>query len=144
MVAQHGRHRHRRGLPPDAGDRDGERHVRHPPPRRRRRHRLAGGVCLWGAPDPGALDEFNSDGDLIRFDRSQNNETDVIAARVVDFVRARRSTQPWPAYVCPHDPHGPYYPAERHEDEFQGATWDPASEGEADLSDKPALVRSEP
>jgi len=88
--------------------------------------------------------EFNSDGDLIRFDRSQNNETDVIAARVVDFVRARRSTQPWLAYVCPHDPHGPYYPAERHEDEFQGATWDPASEGEADLSDKPALVRKEP
>jgi N-acetylglucosamine-6-sulfatase len=88
--------------------------------------------------------EFNSDGNLRRYDRSRDNETDVIASKVVDFVRARSSDQPWLAYVCPHDPHGPYYPAERHAKEFQGATWDPASEGEADLSDKPALVRSEP
>jgi N-acetylglucosamine-6-sulfatase len=88
--------------------------------------------------------EFNSDGKLRRFYRATDNETDVIASRVVDFVRSRRANQPWLAYVCPHDPHGPYYPAPRHEDEFQGATWDPASEGEADLSDKPALVRSEP
>lgn len=88
--------------------------------------------------------EFNSDGKLRRFDRSKDNETDVIAERVVDFVRTRSGTRPWLAYVCPHDPHGPYYPAERHKDEFQGETWDPASEGEADLSDKPALVRKEP
>ena len=88
--------------------------------------------------------EFNSDGRLVGFDRASRNETDVIAQRVVGFVRSGEGGQPWLAYVCPHDPHGPYYPADRHKDEFQGATWDPASEGEEDLSDKPALVRKEP
>jgi N-acetylglucosamine-6-sulfatase len=88
--------------------------------------------------------EFNSDGTTRRFNRAARNETDVIAERVVDFVRSRQAGQPWLAYICPHDPHGPYFPADRHKDEFQGATWDPASEGEADLSDKPALVRKEP
>jgi arylsulfatase A-like enzyme len=88
--------------------------------------------------------EFNSDGELMTFDRSQDNETDVIASAVVDFVRRGQGSQPWLAYICPHDPHGPYYPAERHAKEFEGATWGPTSEGEADLSDKPALVRAEP
>ena len=44
--------------------------------------------------------EFNSDGKLRRFYRATDNETDVIASRVVDFVRSRRANQPWPAYVC--------------------------------------------
>lgn len=44
----------------------------------------------------------------------------------------------------PARPARPYYPADRHKAEFQDATWDPASEGEEDLSDKPALVRKEP
>ena len=88
--------------------------------------------------------EFNSDGKLVRFDRATHNETDVIAERVAGFVRSRRGGGPWLVYVCPHDPHGPYFPADRHKDAFPSATWDPASEGEADLSDKPALVRKEP
>lgn len=88
--------------------------------------------------------EFNSEGKLMRFDRATHNETDVIAERVAGFVRSRRGGGPWLVYVCPHDPHGPYFPADRHKDAFPSATWDPASEGEADLSDKPALVRKEP
>ena len=161
VVAQHARHQDRRRLPPDEGDRHGERHVAsrlkdvgyitgffgkynndYDEPR------IPPGWDRWFAfREPlNRADwyEFNSDGKLRRFYRATDNETDVIASRVVDFVRSRRANQPWLAYVCPHDPHGPYYPAPRHEDEFQGATWDPASEGEADLSDKPALVRSEP
>jgi N-acetylglucosamine-6-sulfatase len=39
--------------------------------------------------------EFNSDGKLRRFNRATDNETDVIASRVVDFVRSRRANQPW-------------------------------------------------
>jgi N-acetylglucosamine-6-sulfatase len=87
--------------------------------------------------------EFNSNGERRTFDRSQDNETDVISNNAEVFIR-NDPAGPWFSYVCPHEPHGPYYPAPRHAEEFKGATWDPASEGEADLSDKPPRVRSEP
>ena len=75
------------------------------------------------------------------FDRAAKNETDVIAQRVAGFVRLRPALA---GLRVPARPPRPPLPADRHKDEFQGATWDPASEGEANLSDKPALVRKEP
>jgi arylsulfatase A-like enzyme len=87
--------------------------------------------------------EFDSNGERRTFDRSRDNETDVISNNAEMFIRNAPAGL-WFAYVCPHEPHGPYYPAPRHAQEFKGATRDPASEGEADLSDKPPRVRSEP
>lgn len=83
-------------------------------------------------------------GDRTRtYDRAVHNETDVLRVGAARFVRNRAgSSQPWFAYVCPHAPHGPYYPASRHADEF---TSEPLSSvpsvGEEDLSDKPGWVQ---
>ena len=85
---------------------------------------------------------FNSNGETREYSRDADNETDVIANNADAFIR--NDDRPWFAYVCPHEPHGPYFPAPRHADAFKGETWDPASEGEADLSDKPQQIREEP
>jgi arylsulfatase A-like enzyme len=80
-----------------------------------------------------------------RYYRSVVNETDVLGADAERFVRDRSgSSVPWFAYVCPHAPHSPYYPAPRHDD--QSSATPPGgvpSSGEKDLSDKPAWVRAE-
>ena len=89
---------------------------------------------------------FNSNKSKITFDRSRDNETDVIRSRAEAFVRNRGAVRPWFAYVCPHAPHGPYYPAPDHEDEFKHIRprEDIPSYNEADISDKPAVLRRAP
>ena len=87
--------------------------------------------------------EYNSNGDRRTFDRAADNETDVLRERAELFVRNHGRTGPWFCYVCPHSPHGPYYPAPRHAEEFSGAL---ALEGvpsynEVSVLDKPASVR---
>jgi N-acetylglucosamine-6-sulfatase len=80
-----------------------------------------------------------------RYRRVVDNETDVLSANTERFVRDQAaSSAPWFAYVCPHAPHGPYYPASRHADEFTSTPLrDVPSSGEEDLSDKPAWVQAE-
>jgi N-acetylglucosamine-6-sulfatase len=79
------------------------------------------------------------------YDRAVHNETDVLRQRAVRFVkRWAGSSQPWFAYVCPHAPHAPYYPAPSHADEFTTnmSVRDAPSVGEEDLSDKPEWVQA--
>ena len=80
-----------------------------------------------------------------RYYRSAGNETDVLCADAERFVRDRaNSPKPWFAYVCPHAPHSPYFPAPRHADEFTATPLrDVPSGGERDLSDKPKRVQEE-
>src|SRR5215204_2384514 len=81
-----------------------------------------------------------------RYHRAVDNETDVLSANAERFVRDQAdSSVPWFAYVCPHAPHSPYFPAPRHADEFTTTTplRDVASGGEQDLSDKPKWVQAE-
>jgi arylsulfatase A-like enzyme len=79
------------------------------------------------------------------YDRAVYNETDVLCANAVRFIGDRAgSSAPWFAYVCPHAPHGPNYPAPRHADELTSTPpRDVPSIGERDLSDKPAWVQAE-
>ncbi len=80
-----------------------------------------------------------------RYFRSAVNETDVLGADAERFVRDQTgSPVPWFAYVCPHAPHSPYYPAPRHADEFSATpSRDVPSSGEKYPSDKPNWVRKE-
>jgi arylsulfatase A-like enzyme len=80
-----------------------------------------------------------------RYDRTQHNETDVLRADVLGFIRAQAgSSTPWFAYVCPHAPHEPYYPAARYADGFTTTPLrNVPSIGEEDLSDKPTWVQAE-
>ena len=80
-----------------------------------------------------------------RYYRAEDNETDVLSANAERFVRDQAdSSVPWFAYVCPHAPHSPYYPAPRHADEFTDTPLrDVPSGGEQDLSDKPKWVQAE-
>ncbi|MBA2714487.1 MAG: sulfatase [Rubrobacteraceae bacterium] len=79
------------------------------------------------------------------YDRTVYNETDVLRASAINFVRDQAgSPKPWFAYVCPHAPHEPYYPAPRYAGEFTTTPLrDVPSIGEQDLSDKPAWVQAE-
>ena len=79
-----------------------------------------------------------------RYDRVVDNETDVLRTNATRFVRNQEgSSVPWFAYVCPHAPHGPYFPAPRHADEFATTPLrDVPSTGEQDLSDKPGWVQA--
>lgn len=78
------------------------------------------------------------------YDRTQHNETDVLARSTERFVRDQAgSSEPWFAYVCPHAPHTRYYPADRHADEFTNTPLrDAPSMDEEDLSDKPKRVQA--
>ena len=44
----------------------------------------------------------------------------------------------------PTAPHSPYTPSAKHADDFDGVRWDPPALNEADLSDKPAWMRTLP
>ncbi|MEK8031419.1 sulfatase-like hydrolase/transferase [Ideonella sp. DXS29W] len=74
--------------------------------------------------------------------------TDVLSAKVIDFIRRSASEhpdQPFFAYVAPYAPHAPATPAPRHENLFNDAIVPrTGSFNEADVSDKPAWVRALP
>jgi N-acetylglucosamine-6-sulfatase len=77
--------------------------------------------------------------------RSEQNEIDLLAARVEDFIRPSADI-PWLAYVGFQSPHDPYYPAPRHEHYADGATYSsPGTEENTleELSDKPQNVRDQ-
>lgn len=74
--------------------------------------------------------------------------TDVLSAKVVDFIN--RSADQYPdkaffVYLAPYAPHAPATPARRHENLFNDAQLPrTGSFNEADVSDKPAWVRALP
>jgi arylsulfatase A-like enzyme len=102
----------------------------------------------FGMVEPlnGAASFRYRDGTRIRsFDRSVYNETDVLRLDAISFLRDQAgSSAPWFAYVCPHAPHEPYYPADRYAGGYATESLrDVPSVGEENLSDKPAWVRAE-
>lgn len=77
---------------------------------------------------------------------NRDYSTDVIARQAQSFVGdSVAAGRPFLAYVAPSAPHGPSTPAARHEHAFDGehAPRLP-SFNEADVSDKPSFVRSNP
>ncbi len=87
--------------------------------------------------------EVVSEGELRTVNRSEWHPTDLIADRADQFVRSHEG-EPWFAYVAPHDPHGPYYPAPRHAHDFDGIQLpDKPSFDTVDPS-QPSYVRDQP
>lgn len=73
--------------------------------------------------------------------------TDVIFAKAVDFIlrTSRSPAQPFFIYFSTYAPHGPSTPAPRHANLFPTVKAPrPPSFNEADVSDKPAYIRSKP
>ena len=84
-----------------------------------------------------------SEGKIRIINRAEWNTTDLIADKAEQFVRTHEQ-EPWFAYVAPHDPHGPYYPAPRHAHDFDGVQLpDKPSFDHVDPS-QPSYVREEP
>jgi arylsulfatase A-like enzyme len=90
---------------------------------------------------------LNEDGATVVYGQQPSEySTDVLTARATDFIdRTAASGVPFFLYIAPYAPHGPSTPASRH----TGALADVQapripSFDEADVSDKPAWVQSQP
>jgi N-acetylglucosamine-6-sulfatase len=88
--------------------------------------------------------QLNIDGTLRDFGTAETDySTDVLAAEATDFIRT--TTGPFFLYLAPSAPHFPATPPPRYKTAFSDlAPWRPPSYNEADVSDKPAWVRSLP
>ncbi len=87
--------------------------------------------------------EVSSEGEIRTVSRNEWHPTDLIADRARGFVKAH-AREPWFAYVAPHDPHGPYHPAPRHANDFDGVELpQKPSFDEVDPS-QPSYVRDQP
>jgi N-acetylglucosamine-6-sulfatase len=99
-------------------------------------------------PEPYYDYEVNHHGLLERHgDQPPDYQTDVLAARAVDFVSQLPTggeRQPFLLYLAPHAPHQPDRPATRHETAFAGLRAPrPPSFDEEDVSAKPGWVRAQ-
>ena len=75
----------------------------------------------------------------------QDYSTDVFTALATDFIRTTPAAQPLFLYLTPQGPHDPAIPAPPDGGKFAAfPNWRPPSYNEADVSDKPRLVRSLP
>ncbi len=84
-----------------------------------------------------------SEGEIRIVNRDEWHPTDLIADKAKQFV-STNADKPWFAYVAPHDPHGPYYPAPRHANDFNGVQLpDKPSFDYVDPS-QPSYVRDQP
>ena len=71
--------------------------------------------------------------------------TDVLAREAVEFIRSTPQRQPFLLFFAPSAPHAPWVPADRDAGAYAGMSIpDAPSVGEADVSDKPAWIRSLP
>lgn len=89
----------------------------------------------------------NENGELLQFGTAeQDYETDVLAARAVDWIReAAADTAPFFVYLLPRAPHKPATPAPRHAGALSGVSLPRSpSFNEEDVSDKPEKIRSLP
>ena len=90
---------------------------------------------------------LNENGTLVDYnDAPTDYETDVLAAKAVDFVnRSTAGTTPFFLYVAPLAPHSPATHAPRHAERFTNVQFmRPPSHNEADIADKPAWLRDTP
>jgi arylsulfatase A-like enzyme len=87
---------------------------------------------------------LNVDGSVHRYDHSPRDySTDLLARRAVDIIHGAKG--PLFLYFAPSAPHAPSRPAPRNLASFPGLKpWRPPNYDEADVSDKPAWVRSLP
>ena len=85
---------------------------------------------------------INDDGTVIQHgDRPEEYSTDVLAERVVKFIRSN-ADRPFFVVFTPYAPHAPAVPAPRHEFAFYGiAPWRPPNWHEPDVSTKPTWVK---
>lgn len=95
----------------------------------------------------------NDNGRIVAYGSSPAHyQTDVLARRAVQIIRARESGTPFYLTVWPLAPHDeildqptPPRPAPRHAGRYQAVPLPrPPSFNEADVSDKPAIIRSQP
>jgi N-acetylglucosamine-6-sulfatase len=90
---------------------------------------------------------LNENGELVAYGAAPEDYlTDVLARKAVEIIhRAAAARQPLFLYVAPFRPHSPATPAPRHEHLFADAPLPrPEAFDEADVSDKPSLVRKLP
>ncbi len=86
---------------------------------------------------------MNSNGTVLKFDRSRWNETRLLAGQAEAWIGG--TSGPWFAYVAPNDPHGPYFPSAANLHDYDGAAVPkPPNWNEADRSDKPEFIRNQP
>jgi len=91
--------------------------------------------------------QVNENGKLVQYGSSPNNySTDVLKQNALTFIEQNAKTnKPFFIYLAPYAPHGPNVPAPRYTDQFLDATYpQKPSFGEADISDKPDIVRANP
>jgi N-acetylglucosamine-6-sulfatase len=89
----------------------------------------------YSANDDGILRSYGSD--------PEDYGTDVLVDQATDLIRSTDREQPLFLYFAPHAAHGPATPAPRDDKRFADLEpWRPESYDEADVSDKPAYVRS--
>ena len=90
---------------------------------------------------------LNENGKLVRYgSEPEDYLNDVLSRKATDVIRASAAAgEPLFLYVLPYNPHSPSVAAPRHEGMFADAELPrPASFNEADVSDKPAFIRSLP
>ena len=91
--------------------------------------------------------ELNENGTIVEYSSAESDySTDVFAAKATGLIRqAHAAGRPLFLYIAPPAPHGPATPAPRHADLFPTEQAPrPPSFNEADVSDKPVAVSSQP
>jgi len=103
----------------------------------------------WYSPSRGGYRNFgytlNENGKLVTYgNRPEDYLTDVLARKAADVIRrSGRDGKPFFIYLATYAPHAPATPAPRHAGAFTDVSAPrPPSFDEADVSDKPAWVRS--
>ena len=91
--------------------------------------------------------QINENGKVVQYGGSPSDySTDVLKNRALTFIEQNaKSNRPFFIYLAPYAPHGPDIPAPRYADQFSSATYpQKPSFGEADINDKPTIVRANP
>lgn len=115
-------------------------------------HYIPAGWSEWYAPNAGTpYAQFNyslnENGTTVSYGSAESDYfVDVISRKTAGFIRrtvTANPSQPFFIYVAPTIPHGPATPPARYADDYPGAQAPRTpSFNEADVSDKPAWVRS--
>jgi N-acetylglucosamine-6-sulfatase len=87
----------------------------------------------------------NENGELKTYTQDQQHETYYLRDHAEAFIRSHKRGAPWFAWVSTHAPHGPQTIAPKFRHSHDSAKMPtPPSYNEADVSDKPKWIRSEP
>lgn len=79
---------------------------------------------------------MNIDGKTVK---AEGYMTDILNKYAVEFVRAQSKEKPFCLYLAHKAVHGPFTPADRHQELYVGAKFPPPASMQDDRSDKPAL-----